>query len=46
MSLDQLEIKVFIHLIADIADIYVDDIGIGVEINIPDINGQIGPWKR
>src|ERR1700754_1184076 len=43
MCLNKLMVEVLVDLVPDIADIYVYDIRVGIEIYIPYIDGQISP---
>jgi len=42
MRLDQFVVEVPVDLIANITDVYVDDIGVAVEIDAPDIDREVG----
>src|ERR1700754_727034 len=43
MCLNKLMVEVLVDLVPDIADVYVYDIRVGIEIYIPYIDGQVSP---
>ena len=46
MRLNEFLFKIFIDFIPDITDIYINDICICIEVNIPHIDGEISPGNH